>query len=67
MAKSLSELRKMQRDQLKSVTKEDLTESILSSPKPEGLLHSLTAKLNALVSEAADLKKKRLYISRECG
>lgn len=57
MAKSLSDLRKMQRNQLTRLTKEDLIESIMAPPEPsEGLLQALTSKLNDLVKEVGDLR-----------
>ena len=58
MAKSLINLRKLQRSQLTRLTKEELIESILTVPEPnEGLVRNLTEKVNELVSETADLKQ----------
>ena len=58
MAKSLINLRKLQRNQLTRLTKEELIESILTVPEPnEGLVRNLTEKVNELVSETADLKQ----------
>ena len=58
MAKSLINLRKLQRNQLTRLTKEELIESILTVPEPnEGLVRNLTEKVNELVSEIADLKQ----------
>lgn len=56
MVKSLSELRKMQRNQLKSVTKDELIESIMSFQDGDAL-QTVTTKLDMLVNEVADLKK----------
>ena len=58
MAKSLINLRKLQRNQLTRLTKEELIESILTQPEPnEGLVRDLTEKVNELVSEIAELKQ----------
>lgn len=58
MAKSLSDLKKMQRNQLTRLTKEDLIESILAAPEAnDGQLLELTNKLHALVAEVAELRK----------
>lgn len=58
MAKSLSELRKLQRTQLTRLTKEDLIDSILAEPeRDDGLVQVLMEKLTALVTEVAELKK----------
>lgn len=55
MAKSLSDLKKMQRNQLSRMTKEDLIESILSAPEPgDGQLLEL---INTLVNEMAELRR----------
>ena len=56
MAKPLSELRKMQRNQLKAVTKDELIDSILSSQKVDAL-QTVTAKLDTLMNDVTDLKK----------
>lgn len=53
-AKSISELRRMQRNQLYRVTKEDLIKIILTSPEQGG--GHLTATLHELVREVAELK-----------
>ena len=45
----------MQRTQLKSVTKDELIESILSSKNDA--LHTVTTKLDVLMNDVADLKK----------
>lgn len=58
MAKSLSELRKLQRTQLTRLTKEELVDSILAEPeRDEVLLKVLMETLTALVTEVAELKK----------
>ena len=58
MVKSLSNLRKLQRNQLTRLTKEKLTESILMETEPiQGLVRDLTEKVNELVSEIAELKQ----------
>ena len=58
MAKSFSDLRKMQRNQLSRLTKEDLIEGILSAPgTSDEHLAELTNKLHTLVSEVAELRK----------
>lgn len=57
MAKSLTELRKLQRAQLGRLTKEDLIESILAPPeRNDNVLLELTEKINTLVSEVTELK-----------
>ena len=57
MAKSLSDLRKMQRNQLSRVSKEDLIESILSSAdESSDQLRTLNESLQLLVSEVSQLK-----------
>ena len=55
MAKSLSEFKRMQRNQLKAVSKDELIDSILSS-REEGMA-TVTSKLDILVNEIADFKK----------
>ena len=58
MAKSLSELRRMQRSQLTRINKEDLIESILATPDAnEGLVQSLMERMNELVSDVKELTK----------
>ena len=58
MAKSLSDLKKMQRNQLTRLTKDDLIESILAAPEgDDGQLLELTNNLHALVAEVAELRK----------
>lgn len=58
MAKSLSDLKKMQRNQLSRMTKEDLIESILTAPAAnDGQLLEVTNKLHTLVTEVAELRK----------
>ncbi len=56
MARPLSELRKMQRNQLKSVNKDELIESILSFQE-DVALQTVTSKLDTLMNEMSDLKK----------
>lgn len=57
MAKSLAELRRMNRGQLGRVTKEDLIDSILAiNERDDNLILTLTEKLDALVTEVAGLK-----------
>ena len=56
MAKSLSEFKRMQRNQLKAVNKDELIDSILSSREEEGMA-KVTSKLDILVNEIADFKK----------
>ena len=56
MAKSLSEFKKMQRNQVKAVNKDELIDSILSSREEEGMA-TVTSKLDILVNEIADFKK----------
>lgn len=57
MAKSLSELSKLNRGQLVRMTKDDLIESIMSiQGQDETLLLTLTGKLDTLTSEIASLK-----------
>lgn len=57
MAKSLAELRRMNRGQLGRVTKEDLIDSILAiNERDDNLILTLTEKLDALVAEVAGLK-----------
>ncbi len=58
MAKALSDLKRMQRNQLTRMTKEDLIESILAAPvgNDEQLLE-VTNKLHTLVTEFAELRK----------
>lgn len=46
----------MQRNQLKAVTKDELTDSILSSQEG-GWLATVTSKLDILVNEVANLMK----------
>ena len=51
MAKTIPELKKLQRNQLLRLTKEDLIESILTSPEQSNeQLSTLTATLNELIS-----------------
>ncbi|MPC55662.1 hypothetical protein E2C01_049604 [Portunus trituberculatus] len=58
MAKSLSELRQMQRSQLTRINKEDLIESILAAPDAnEGLVQGLMERLNELASDVKELTK----------
>lgn len=56
MAKSLSELRKMQRNQLKAVTKDELIESLMSFQDGDAR-QTVTIKHDMLVNEVANLKK----------
>ena len=56
MAKSLTDLRKLARSQLKSITKEELIESIMAPDHNEDLLRSLNDKITSLSGEVADLK-----------
>ena len=58
MVKSLSVLRKMQRNQRnhKAVTKDELIDSILSSQE-EAALQTVTTKLDMIMNDMADLKK----------
>lgn len=57
-AKALSDLRKLPRNQLTRLTKEDLIESILTRPEPnEDFVRDLTDKMNKLVSEVAEIKQ----------
>ncbi|KAK4303170.1 hypothetical protein Pmani_024762 [Petrolisthes manimaculis] len=58
MAKSLSELRRLQRTQLARINKEELIESILAAPdQNEGLLKDMAEKFRDLVREVADLRQ----------
>ena len=57
MAKSLAELRKLNRGQLVRMTKDDLIESIMSiQGQDDNLMLSLTGKMDSLVTEIASLK-----------
>ena len=59
MAKSVNELRKMQRSQLVRINKEDLIESILAAPDPSvTLVKDLMERMNALASEVKELRKE---------
>ena len=59
MAKSVNELRKMQRSQLVRINKENLIESILAAPDPsETLVKDLMERLNALATEVKELRKE---------
>lgn len=53
MAKSLCELRKLQKNQLSRMSKDDLIESILTSREED----VVTEKLNDVIKELADLKQ----------
>ena len=58
MAKSLSELKRMQKTQLSRLTKEDLIESILSAPESnEGVLKTLMEKFQDVVEQVGELKQ----------
>lgn len=58
MAKSLTDLRRMQRNQLSRLTKEDLIDSILAAPAADdGQLVELTNKLLNLTTEVAELRR----------
>ncbi len=59
MAKSLAELKRLPRHQLNKVNKDELIESILSSPAGDGevALVAITDKLNAVMQEMAELKR----------
>lgn len=57
MAKSLSELKRLQRTQLSRLTKEDLIDSILAAPEPGDGQGQLLQLVNNLVSEVAELRK----------
>lgn len=66
MAKSFSDLRKMQRNQLSRLTKEDLIEGILSAPgTSDEHLVELTNKLHTLVGEVAELRNDCIRIRGE--
>lgn len=57
MARLLNDLRKLQRSQLNSMKKDDLIESILSSPEDDtGALQTVIEKLTQLTGEVAMLK-----------
>lgn len=56
MAKSLTDLRKLARSQLKSITKDELIESIMTPDPNEDLLKSLNDKIAGLSGEVTDLK-----------
>lgn len=57
MAKSLPELRKLQRNQLTRLTKEELIDSILTAPvQDEVPMQQLADKVNLLVNEINELK-----------
>ena len=60
MARQLSELRKLQRHQLKQINKDDLIESILTSDPDEGSLHDVTQQLTSVVKEISDIKSMLL-------
>lgn len=58
MAKSLSDLRHMQRNQLMRVNKEEIIDIILAEPeRDDGQLRTLTDTLHTLVTEVTDLRK----------
>lgn len=57
MAKRLCDLRKMQRNQLKQVTKDELIDSILASGEEEGSFKALNDKLGVVMAEVAEMKK----------
>ena len=63
MSKSLSELRKLPRSQLRSITKEELIESTMAPAANEDFLRSLNDKMTSFSEELADLKN--LLISPE--
>ena len=57
MPKSISDLRKLQRSQLKSINKDELIDSILAVQDPDDVaLHYVTEKLNDVMQELAQLK-----------
>ena len=57
MARPLNDLRKLQRSQLNSMKKDDLIESILSSPEGDaGALQTVIEKLTQLTEEVTMLK-----------
>ena len=58
MAKTIPELKKLQRNQLLRWTKEDLIEIILTSPEQSNeQLSTLTTTLNEVISKVTDLKR----------
>ena len=58
MAKSLCDLKKMQRNQLSRLNKDELIDSILAAPDPnDGQLLEVTNKLHALVVEVTELRR----------
>lgn len=58
MAKSLSDLRKMQKSQLTKINKEDLIDSILAAQKDEPpALKIIEEKLSVVMTEMAELKR----------
>ncbi|MPC74285.1 hypothetical protein E2C01_068642 [Portunus trituberculatus] len=60
MARPISELRKLSRAQISRLNKDDLVESILTSPEKaedNAQLTALSETLNALRDEVAQLKK----------
>ena len=57
MPKSLSDLRKLQRSQLKAINKDELIDSIMAVQDPDDVaLHYVTEKLNDVVQELSQLK-----------
>lgn len=58
MARPLAELRKMQKSQLKSINKDELIESILTTNEPDGgVVALLDSKLTAISAEIGELRK----------
>ena len=56
MSKSLADLRRLPRSQLKAITKDELIESILATGTNEDLLLSLSDKISSLSEELTGLK-----------
>lgn len=57
MPRSISELRKLPRSQLKTINKDELIESIMTVQDPDDVaLHYVTEKLNEVMQEMAQLK-----------
>ena len=57
MPRSMSELRKLPRSQLKNINKDELIESIIAVQDPEDVaLHYVTEKLNEVMQELSQLK-----------
>ena len=58
MAKSLSELKRLQRGQFTRLTREELVESYLAIPEPdEEPLRTLTTKFEELMKEVAEIRR----------